>query len=131
LFEELKRMGYLAVAYMPPRNTVEQLQRVQQLCARHGLMEISGVDINSSRQEFNCPEVLRPEFRHLVDTTWALVAHQALVSHERRLGLFAPDNPLAGKSLAERLAAYARAGRALDPARPDETASAVAAELTR
>lgn len=123
LFEELRRMGYLAVAYMPPRNTVAQLRRVQALCARHGLMEISGVDINSSRQAFNCPEVLRPEFRHLVDTTWALVAHQALVSRDRRWGLFAPENPLAGLPLTQRLAAYARTGRVLDPRDPVGTAT--------
>jgi hypothetical protein len=129
LFAELKRMGYLAVAYMPPRNTLAQLQRVQRLCARHGLMEISGVDINSSRQVFNCPEVVRPEFRHLVDTTWALVAHQALVSYDRGLGLFDPASPLASKPLPERLASYARAGRALDPRRPAETAAAVARTL--
>ena len=76
LFEELKRMGFDAVAYMPPRNTLDQLLRVQALCKQNGLMEISGVDINSSRQSFNCPEVLKPEFRHLVDTTWELVRRQ-------------------------------------------------------
>lgn len=129
LFVELKSMGFLAVAYMPPRNTVEQLQRVQRLCAQHGLMEISGVDINSSRQVFNCPEVLRPEFRHLVETTWALVAHQALVSHDRGLGLFAPENPWSARPLAERVAAYARAGRALDPRRVDATVAGVAKTL--
>ncbi len=129
LFAELRRMGFRAVAYMPPRNTLAQLQRVQRLCAEHGLMEISGVDINSSRQSFHCPEVQRTEFRHLVETTWALVAHQALVSHNRALGLFAPDNPLAARPLAERLAAYARAGRALDPRHPAATAAEAARTL--
>jgi hypothetical protein len=114
LFEELSRLGYRAVAYMPPRNTEEQLRRVRRLCAEWGFMEISGVDINSSRQSFNCPEVLLPPFRHLIDATWALVAHERLSSLDKRLGLFAPDNPLASESLAERLAVYARAGR-----RPD------------
>lgn len=131
LCAELARMGYLAVAYMPPRNTVAQLLRVQSLCAKHGLMEISGVDINSSRQSFNCPEVLQPEFRHLVDTTWALVAHQALVSHDRGLGLFSPSNPLVAQPLAERLARYARAGRALDPTRASTAVDAALRELKR
>jgi hypothetical protein len=111
LFEELSRLGYRAVAYMPPRNTGEQLRRVRRLCAEWGFMEISGVDINSSRQSFNCPEVLLPPFRHLIDTTWALVAHERLSSLDRSLGLFAPDNPLAAEPLEERLAVYARAGR--------------------
>ncbi|MDR2740558.1 MAG: PHP domain-containing protein [Treponema sp.] len=114
LFEELFRLGYRAVAYMPPRNTEEQLRRVQRLCAEWGFMEISGVDINSSRQSFNCPEVLLPPFRHLIDTTWALIAHERLSSVDKRFGLFAPDNPLAAISLAERLAVYAGVGR-----RPD------------
>jgi hypothetical protein len=114
LFEELSHLGYRAVAYMPPRNTEEQLRRVQRLCGEWGFMEISGVDVNSSRQSFNCPEVLLPPFRHLIDTTWALVAHERLSSADRSLGLFAPDNPLAAEPLAERLAVYARAGRSLD-----------------
>ena len=115
LFAELIKIGYKAVAYMPPRNTVEQLKRVQKLCADKGLMEISGVDINSSRQSFNCPEVLKPEFRHLVGTTWALIAHERLCSVDPALDLFSPANPLAGLPLAARIDAYAKAGRALDP----------------
>jgi hypothetical protein len=114
LFEELSRLGYRAVAYMPPRNTEEQLRRVRRLCTEWGFMEISGVDINSSRQSFNCPEVLLPPFRHLIDTTWALIAHERLSSLDRSFGLFAPDNPLAAEPLEERLAVYAGAGRTLD-----------------
>jgi hypothetical protein len=111
LFEELARLGYRAVTYMPPRNTEEQLRRVRQLCAEWGFMEISGVDINSSRQSFNSPEVLLPPFRHLIDTTWALIAHERLSSLDKSLGLFAPDNPLATESLEKRLAVYADVGR--------------------
>jgi hypothetical protein len=126
LFAELSRLGYRAVAYMPPRNTLEQLQRVQRLCAEWGFMEISGVDINSSRQSFNCPEVLRPEFRHLLDTTWALIAHERLSSADARLGLFSPDSPLAGMELARRIECYAGFGRRLDLRRPDESACRLA-----
>ena len=129
LFDELARLGYKAVTYMPPRNTVEQLRRVQKLCAERGFMEISGVDINSSRQSFNCPEVLKPEFRHLVDTTWALIAHERLASADAALDLFSAANPLAGLPLPKRLDAYARAGRALDPKNAVGTAAAIAADL--
>ncbi|MFA6505251.1 MAG: PHP domain-containing protein [Treponemataceae bacterium] len=129
LFDELSRIGYKAVAYMPPRNTVEQLKRVQRLCAEHGFMEISGVDINSSRQSFNCPEVLKPEFKHLVDTTWALIAHERLASIEKSLDIFAADNPLTAASLATRISVYTKAGRALDKHRPEESAAAVAQNL--
>jgi hypothetical protein len=128
LFDELTRRGYQAVAYMPPRNTREQLDRVQRLCKERGFMEISGVDINSSRQSFNCPEVLLPSFRHLTDTTWALVAHERFASVNPALGLFSPTNPLAGMPLAERLARYAAWGRRLDLRRPEESAAELAGE---
>jgi hypothetical protein len=129
LFEELKRIGYRAITYMPPRNTVAQLARVQRLCKIHGFMEISGVDINSSRQAFTCPEVLQPEYRHLVDTTWALIAHERLASFDPRFDLFAAANPLAGLPLEQRLAAYARAGRALDRRHPEVSAGIQAIKL--
>lgn len=125
LFAELARLGYRAVAYMPPRNTEAQLQRVQRLCGERGFMEISGVDINSSRQSFNCPEVLQPPFRHLIDTTWALIAHERLGSADKKFGLFSAENPLAAMPLHGRLAAYAKAGRSLDLKRPEEPAFGV------
>ncbi|MGO9309644.1 MAG: PHP domain-containing protein [Spirochaetia bacterium] len=115
LMDEVKRLGFRAVAYMPPRNTIAQLRRVQELCARHGFMEISGVDINSPRQSFNCPELALPEFSHLVSATWALIAHEKLSDAAPRYGLFHPDNPLAHLPLAQRTAAYAEVGRTLDP----------------
>ncbi len=115
---EAKRLGFRAIAYMPPRNTREQLMRVRGLCTGHGLMEISGVDINSPRQSFNCPEVLRPDFVHLVDATWALIAHEKLQALGDRYGLFHPDNPLADRPLDARIAAYASIGRRIDPRNP-------------
>lgn len=127
LFAELPRLGFRAVAYMPPRNTLAQLLRVRGLCAAHGLMEISGVDINSPRQSFNCPEVLRPEFVHLVDATWALIAHEKLQAAGDRYGLFDPDNPLADRPLSDRIAAYASIGRRIDPRNPSRVEELVPA----
>jgi hypothetical protein len=72
----LKELGYKAVAYMPPRNTKAQLMRLRGLCSRYGFMEISGVDINSPRQGFNCPELLDEDFANLIDTTWRLARHE-------------------------------------------------------
>ncbi len=128
LFEELVTLGFRAVTYMPPRNTLVQLQRVQGLCAKHGLMEISGVDINSSRQTFSCPEIMQPAFRHLIAATWALIAHEKLASVEARFSLFRADNPFAAVALDERLKLYAKVGAALDSAQP-ENALKVAAKL--
>ena len=124
---EVKRLGFRAVAYMPPRNTLEQLLRVQALCARHGFMEISGVDINSPRQSFNCPDLLVPEFRHLIGATWALIAHERLADADPRYGLFHPRNPYAGLALEERIARYARVGQALDARAPERALDAVRA----
>ncbi len=120
LAAEVARLGFRAIAYMPPRNTLAQLQRVQRLCAERGLMEVSGVDINSPRQDFRCPEILRPEFSHLVTSTWALIAHEKLQVLAPRYGLFHPDNPMASAPLAARLERYADIGRRLDPAHPEE-----------
>lgn len=119
LVPELSRIGYRSITYMPPRNTVEQLLRVQRLCAANGLLEISGVDINSSRQSFRCPQIMQPEFRHLNDTTWALIAHEKLSACDSRYGFFAQANPLATVPLSERIARYAAAGRRMDPAHPE------------
>jgi len=113
LFAELKALGFLAVAYMPPRNSVRQLERIQALCREFGFMEISGVDINQARQSFNCPELGSAEFSHLNESAWALAAHEALASLDSSLGLFSASNPLAALPLGERIARYAEAGRKL------------------
>lgn len=118
LFDVLPRLGYQAVTYMPPRNTKAQLARVKALCADKGLMEISGVDINSSRQTFRCPEVTEPDFVHLNDRTWALIAHEHLASCGGP-GLFDPTSPMVDAPLDIRLDVYARMGRRMDPRRPE------------
>jgi hypothetical protein len=116
----LAELGFQAIAYMPPRNTRAQIERLRAFAAKAGLMEISGVDINSSRQSFNCPEVLDPSMSRLLDATWALIAHEKLSGLDRSLGIFSPDNPLSARPLPERIELYARAGRALDPENPEE-----------
>ncbi|MDR1898717.1 MAG: PHP domain-containing protein [Treponema sp.] len=111
LMPRLVEMGFQGVTYMPPRNTGAQLERLHRLCVAAELIEISGVDINSPRQQFNCPEIRRPEFALLIDTTWALAAHETLCAEDPRRGLFHPENPLAEKSLRERIGIYAGIGR--------------------
>ncbi|MCK5736904.1 MAG: PHP domain-containing protein, partial [Spirochaetaceae bacterium] len=118
LFEVLPELGFQAVTYMPPRNTKAQLARVKAKCADINLMEISGVDINSSRQSFRCPEVTLPEFSHLNDRTWALIAHEHLASRGGP-GLFDPASPMADASLDIRLDVYARMGRRMDAFHPE------------
>jgi len=91
---------------MPPRNTLNQLLRLQRLCREYGFMEISGVDINSPRQSFNYAIILRPEFAHLIEATWALIAHEKLVDHDEKYALFNNRNPFKAKSLKERIVTY-------------------------
>jgi hypothetical protein len=111
LMPRLRDFGFQGITYMPPRNTPAQLERLHALCAREGFIEISGVDINSPRQIFNCPEIRRPEFALLLDTTWALAGHEKLASADPARGLFNPADPLAARPLKERIAAFAEIGR--------------------
>ncbi|MDO5677865.1 MAG: PHP domain-containing protein [Propionibacteriaceae bacterium] len=109
----LGEIGMPAITYMPPRNTPEQMARIAELADANGLLEVSGVDINTPRQVFNCPELQRPELDHLNDATWAMVAHEQLAEQDPALGLFAEANPLAGLPLKDRVKRYSAVGRAL------------------
>ena len=120
LVPELARIGFKAITYMPPRNTKEQLFRLQKLCQENELMEISGVDINSSRQSFNCPILLEPEFLHLADAAWALIAHEKLAAVDPKLALFSPENPMAEQTLNERIAKYADIGKRMNHSQPEK-----------
>jgi hypothetical protein len=111
LFPRLKEWGFLGITYMPPRNTKAQLERLHRLCSHYDFIEICGVDINSPRQSFNCPEIRRPEFAQLIETTWALAAHEQRCAQSPHEGLFNSANPLSAKPLAERIQIYAEAGR--------------------
>ena len=120
LVPELAEIGFKAITYMPPRNTRGQLRRLQRLCQANGLMEISGVDINSSRQGFNCPILLEPDFLHLADAAWALIAHEKLAAADPKLALFSPENPMANLSVEERVAKYAVIGKRIDHTQPEK-----------
>lgn len=89
----VRESGFVAVTYMPPRNTRQQLARLSALCRENRLIEVSGVDINTPRQSFNCPEVLDPDYEHLIDSAWALAAHERVVDVDPSFGL-AGDSPL-------------------------------------
>ena len=111
LFDAMAERGLRAVTYMPPRNTPEQLRRIHELAVRHGMLEISGVDINQPRQLFTCPELRRPEFAELNEATWALVAHEALSSVDPSLHLLGEGRPTP-EQLAARIHDFAPLGRA-------------------
>ncbi|MBQ9408431.1 MAG: PHP domain-containing protein [Clostridia bacterium] len=73
LLQYLKQAGVKGVTFMPSRNTIAQLDRLMGLCDQYGFTQISGEDINSSRQSFICKELADPRFHHLVDAAWRLV----------------------------------------------------------
>ncbi len=119
LFEQLHVWGFQALTFMPPRNSKKQLMRIMELCGEYNLLQISGVDVNSSRQSFRCPELLSPEFEHLNTTTWALIAHEKLYNYNTELGFFCPFIMRNIPDVTERLNLFSRIGRDMDRRKPD------------
>ena len=76
LFEVIYGLGIRAVAYMPARNTREQLERVRGLCDRYDMLQVSGEDINSPRQVFISEASKDPYFSNLKESTWYLIEHE-------------------------------------------------------
>lgn len=110
LFEVIKSVGFNAVTYMPTRNAIEQLRRVKALCERHGLFQISGEDINSPRQSFVCEALRNPEFRSLIDSTWALIGHERAATDDLSKGMFTPETVKRWPELGQRIHAYKSIG---------------------
>lgn len=112
LVVELKKAGFLAIAYMPTRNTPSQLQRIMKLCRDNGFFEISGEDINSSRQKFACEALAKPEFSHLIDSTWALIGHEHISSIKGTdYGMFSSSVLESTPNLKDRITQFAQIGR--------------------
>ena len=107
----LRQTGFHAITYMPSRNTMEQLRRVMALCETHGLFQISGEDINTSRQSFICPALAQPAFRHLNTATWALIGHETAASRQIEDGMFSEESLRRYPQLSQRIAAFAAIGR--------------------
>ena len=112
LVVELKKAGFLAIAYMPTRNTMPQLQRIMKLCRENDFFEISGEDINSSRQKFACEALAKPEFAHLISSTWALIGHEH-ISTEKGIeyGMFSKNTLQNTPNLQDRITQFAEIGK--------------------
>ena len=112
LMEEIKKAGFLAVAYMPTRNTKAQLDRIMGFCREYGFFQISGEDINSPRQKFACAALGLPEYSHLIDSTWALIGHEAISSEKGiEYGMFSEKSVKETPDLQERILKFAQLGR--------------------
>ncbi len=70
--------GVNGITYMPTRNTPAQLDRIRSLADRHGLMQVSGEDINSPRQSFVVKAMEDSKFENLIDSAWELIRHENL-----------------------------------------------------
>jgi hypothetical protein len=111
LMRYLKDIGFMAVTYMPTRNTKEQLRRLRALCDQYGFFQVSGEDINSPRQSFVCEALKDPEFHNLVESTWALVAHERLSDKDIALGMFSGETVSKYPDMRERVEVFAAMGR--------------------
>ncbi len=111
LFDVIADLGFRAVTYMPPRNSPAQLARVRALCDAKGFFQISGVDINSPRQAFVCPEMRGPEFENLRTAAWALIGHELAATADPEDGMFTEKTIKAVPSLNGRIAAFALIGQ--------------------
>jgi len=103
LMDYLKVIGFNAITYMPSRNTKEQLDIVRELCTQHDLFQISGEDINSSRQSFVCEALLKPDFANLIEATWAMIGHELEGTKDLSLGMFSEATMKQLPSLDERI----------------------------
>ena len=110
LFATISEIGFDAVTYMPSRNTKEQLAKVMSLCDKYNLFQISGEDINSSRQAFICEKLREPEFKHLIDSTWALIGHEKSATEDLNCGMFSKKTKEDYPDIKSRVAYYKTLG---------------------
>ena len=110
VLEECKRIGFQAIAYMPSRNTRRQLNRVMALCDQYSFMQISGEDINQPRQSFICSQLKEPSFKHLIDTTWALVGHEKAATLDLNNAMLNNGIDMNPKQLQQLIDKYKRIG---------------------
>lgn len=111
LFRSLKELGFDAVTYMPSRNSTQQLQRIQALCEENDFFQISGEDINSSRQSFICEAMRDYSLSHLKDAAWALIGHEKSATLDIKKGMFSPDSLRLYPNLRDRVDFYQNIGR--------------------
>lgn len=112
LFDTISEIGFDAVTYMPSRNTKQQLARIMSLCDKYNLFQISGEDINSSRQAFICEKLREPEFKHLIDSTWALIGHEKMATENLESGMFAQKAKTDYPDIKSRVAYFKTVGMA-------------------
>ncbi len=107
----LKEIGFRAITYMPTRNSSEQLARLIALCEKNGFFQISGEDINSPFQSFICEALKKPQFKHLITATWALIGHEKEATKNLDDGMFSAKTIAAFPELTARVSHFDAIGR--------------------
>jgi len=111
LMSYIKAAGFKAVTYMPTRNTTEQLARVISLCERYEFFQISGEDINSPFQTFICEALKKPQYKHLITSTWALIGHEKAATEDVSGGMFSKETVTKMPGIHERVRYFEKIGR--------------------
>lgn len=106
LMNELKKLDFDAITYMPSRNTRYQLAKVMELCRTHEFFEINGEDINSPRQKFSGYYENDDMFEHLKDMTYALIGHELAVSENVENSMFSEKIKSIYPDIKDRIAYY-------------------------
>lgn len=107
----VKELGFNSIAYMPSRNTLEQLQRLMKLCKENDLFEISGEDINSPRQAFINDKIKEAPFKHLVTATWTLIGHEKEATKCLENGMFTETTISKYPTIDERIEYFSACGQ--------------------
>ena len=111
LFDVIKELGFKAVTYIPTRNSMVQIKRIQGLCKKYGFFQICGEDINSPRQSFICEFLKNRELHNLVDAAWALIGHEKSIEGDLNEGLFSRKMIKKYPDLDERIQVFKEAGK--------------------
>ena len=88
----VKSLGFEAITFMPSRNTDSQLTRLRGLIRANGMWEISGEDINTSRQQFVCVSMRDAKFDNLRTSAYALIAHERRATLNKAQGIFGAES---------------------------------------
>lgn len=111
LAEYAAKIGLKGITYAPTRNTYAQIARLMTLCDRHGLFQVSGEDINSPFQPFVCDALEKPEFKHLITATWALIGHEKAATLRQEDGMFSQETIAKMPALPDRIKYFAELGK--------------------
>lgn len=107
LMELLVELGFEVITFMPSRNTPAQLDRLMALANRYNLFQVSGEDINQSRQSFVCEAMRDEKFDHLKRAAHALIGHEKQANIDLSLGFLSDETKAKYPDLAMRIAHFA------------------------